>query len=68
MLDLLKSQFLQIDIAEKNPKAAEKMADTLLGMNKKLEAKIDENNQVSFLGSSINGNPPIISDDFDGLF
>ena len=30
--------------------------------------KVDENNQVSFLGSGINGNPPIISDEYDGIF
>ena len=56
------------DIAEKNPGAAEKMNADLLNMYKKTEIKVDENNQVSFLGSGINGNPPIISDEYDGMF
>mgnify|MGYP000812383290 FL=1 len=49
------------DVAEKNPK----MAEALLSMAKKSEVKVDENNQVSFLGNGINGNPPIISDEYD---
>ena len=53
------------DIAEKNPEAAKKLNANLLDMYKKAEIKVDENNQVSFLGNGINGNPPIISDEYD---
>lgn len=55
------------DVAEKNPEVAEKMGANLLDMCKKSEAKVDENNQVSFLGNGTNGNLPIISEAFDDM-
>ena len=43
------------------------MGANLLDMCKKSEAKVDENNQVSFLGNGTNGNLPIISEAFDDM-